>query len=301
VVLPCVNQWYNWDIGIVGGKDMKQVNLILLSLILVTSIMIIPAVLVENRNRVEDGNITVMTYNIHQWFVADDVPVIQKTGEYVFTELLRVIKAENPDIIGLQESEGARFSSGNVQGVAWLAEQLDMYFYYGGSTQEQVYGNAILSVWPIIESTFEIYPRPEGIERALVYSVIDSPYGELRIFNTHLEISRFSEAQIVATEFLIDYVGTGPSIIMGDFNSAASSNLSPYSLMNSTFTYAMLESGLSVNDSRGFTNDPANPSKKIDYIWLSKNHWQVLANSFRVIGNPDASDHLGVVVDILPL
>ena len=65
------------------------------------------------------------------------------------------------DIIGLQESEGARFSSGNVQGVAWLAEQLDMYYYYGGSTQEQLYGNAILSVWPIIESTFEVYPRSE--------------------------------------------------------------------------------------------------------------------------------------------
>jgi len=278
---------------------MRQVNIILILLILVSSILIFPAVIVEDSIRVEDGNITVMTYNVHQWFVADDVPVSQKTGEYIFTELLRVIKAENPDIIGLQESEGARFSSGNVQGVAWLAEQLDMYFYYGGSTQDQLYGNAILSVWPILESTFEVYPRPEGIERALVHSVIDSPYGELRIFNTHLEISRFSEAQIVATEYLIDYVGAGPAIITGDFNSAASSNLSPYSLMNSSFTYAMLESGLSVNDSRGFTNNPANPSKKIDYIWLSRNHWQVLANTFRVIGNPLASDHLGVVVDLL--
>ncbi|MHA2504413.1 MAG: endonuclease/exonuclease/phosphatase family protein [Candidatus Kariarchaeaceae archaeon] len=278
---------------------MRLVQALLISILLASSIMIIPTLVMPAAE--DDGRITVMTYNIHQWFVADSGEATDKTGAYIFRELLSVIEDANPDIIGLQESEGARFSSGNVQGVAWLAEQLGMYYYYGGPTQEQLYGNAILSFWPIVETAYEIYPRPEGIERAMVQVSIDSPYGLLRMFNTHIEISRFDMAQKASILRLIDAVGDEPAIITGDFNVAASRNQEGYFLMNDTFTYAMLEAGIPVNDSRGFTAPAGDPRAKIDYIWLSKGDWQVFPDSFKVVGNPDASDHLAVVVDILPL
>ena len=77
-----------------------------------------------------DG-IKIMSFNIHQFFIQDPSSVSEKQGDYIFNNLLNYIENEKPDIIGLQEAEGARFSSGHVQGVAWLAEHLNMYYYYG--------------------------------------------------------------------------------------------------------------------------------------------------------------------------
>jgi len=76
-----------------------------------------------------DEGIKIMSFNIHQFFIQDPSAISEKQGDYIFSNLLSYIKNENPDIIGLQESEGARFSSGHIQGVAWLAEHLNMYYY----------------------------------------------------------------------------------------------------------------------------------------------------------------------------
>ncbi len=242
--------------------------------------------------------IRVMTYNIHQYYVLDPSDIEDKTGRYVFDELLKVIKESGADIIGLQENEGLRLSSGNQNGVAWLASQLGMYYYYGPATSEQIYGEAILSRWPIIQQEWKQYPRPEGIERGVMYVVIDSPIGQLNVFNTHFEIDRFKTAQREEANFLIDYVGDRKAIILGDFNTRSDENNEAYHLLYNRFTYGLVESGLHPNATEGFTSPAHAPTHKIDYIWLTRGDWNVLPDSYAIYGNPDASDHLAVLIEL---
>jgi len=263
---------------------------------LVLSGMMTSIYLPVNPSEQQQQLIRVMSYNLHQYYVADDVMPFQKSGNYIFEDLLKVIQRESPKIIGFQEAEGGRLSSGNVQGVAWLAEQLDMYYYFGAPTSDQTYGNAILSEWPISTSEYKIYPRPEGIERTVTRVTINSPSGQLNVFNTHFEISRFQQAQNAQANYLINYVGSTPAIITGDFNTKFGDPT--YNILNQSFTYGMIESGLAANASQGYTSPADNPRVKIDYIWLTRGDFNVVFNSYRTIGSGLTSDHLGILVDI---
>lgn len=242
--------------------------------------------------------IKIMSFNIHQFFIQDPSSVSEKQGDYIFNNLLNYLEDEKPDIIGLQEAEGARFSSGHIQGVAWLAEHLNMYYYYGNPTSDQIYGNAILSKWKIIESNHHIFPRPEGIERSVVEVTIESPFGNINIFNTHFAISRFNDAQIEAARKLIEIIGDKKAIITGDFNVNFEDDA--YFILNNSLVQSSVIAGYELNSTEIYTASAANPTSKIDYIWLTENDWEVIDNSFKVGGDISISDHLAVIVELIP-
>ncbi len=275
--------------------NLKQISLGIWLILLISSIpLFVPPASEPKSNQI----IRIMTYNIHQFYVADYVSTTEKTGRYVFEELLKVIEAANPDIIGLQENEGLRLSSGNQNGVLWLAEKLGMHYYYGPPTSAQIYGEAILSKWPIKEQEWKQLPSPEGIERGIARVVIDSPFGELLVFNTHFEIDRFKTAQREQANFVVEYVGGQKAIVLGDFNTRADQNDEAYHILYSAFTYGLVEAGFHPNATIGFSSPATDPTHKIDYIWLTRGHWTAVPNSYKTYGNPDASDHLGVLIEL---
>lgn len=247
----------------------------------------------------EDTTLRVMTYNIHQYYVEDYVSIPEKTGNYNFEALLEVIKNASPNIIGLQESEGARISSGNQNGVEWLAAQLDMYYYYGPSSSEQIYGVSILSEWPIIEQEWRSLPRQESIERAIIRVVIDSPFGEIPVYNTHFQTSSFKIDQREQANFVVDYVGKEKALILGDFNTRADLNDEAYHILYNQFDYAWVAAGNHPNSTDSYTSPAGNPGHKVDYIWLS-GLWDVQSGSTRTYGNAQASDHLAVFTVLNP-
>ncbi len=279
--------------------NMKTIRLysgILVVFILIFSVPLLFQPLVEEP---EGDTLTVMSFNLHQYYIQDPSNLLEKTGLHTFSKVRDIIKSVDADIIGLQESEGNRLSSGNQNGVHWLAEQLDMYYYYGPPTSAQIYGNAILSKWPIIAQEWKQLPTPEGIERAIIRVVIDSPFGEILVFNTHFEIDRFKEAQRQQANFVIDYIGEQKAILLGDFNTRADLNDEAFHILNNTFTYGLIEAGFHANSTVAPTAPANNPTHKIDYIWLTKGDWNVVPYSYRAVGDPKASDHRAVVIDIL--
>ena len=247
-----------------------------------------------------NDSIKVMTYNVHQFYVQNQDTASRMTGEYTFNKLLDLIKSENPDIIALQESEGSRLSSGNQNGVFWLASKLRMHYYYGPSTAEQIYGVSFLSKWPIKTSEWVQMPNEESIERVIINAVIDSPFGEISVYNTHFQTSSYKLDQRNQANFLLDYVVNDRAIIFGDFNTASTTNGEAYHLLNSTFTYAWIEDGNHPNATNGFTSPAADPRNKIDFIWLTPNDWMVITGSVRVIGDETMSDHKAVVAELTP-
>ncbi len=242
--------------------------------------------------------IKVMNYNIHQYYQEDPNPMINKSGNYVFQNLLNVIEAENPDIVVLEESEGNRITGGNVNGVPWLASRLNMFFYYGPDTSDQIYGVSLLSKWPISSEETFMLPSTESIERVAIRCVIDHPDGEFYVVGTHFQTGKYKIDRENQAKKIVEIVGDSPTLILGDFNTRPYPSDNAYMILNNTFNDAWVWGGNDVNDTAGYTDSPLDLHSRIDYIWFTKNDWTII--DVGVTGNYKSSDHMAVFAEFTP-
>jgi endonuclease/exonuclease/phosphatase family metal-dependent hydrolase len=153
----------------------------------------------------------------------------QERREAIVAELRRV----RPDVCGLQEV----WADPDENLAAYIADKLGMYHAYApspapGKWQRKIgdasvgIGNAVLSRWPISES--DVGRLPAGDEpdegRVVLYARIDTPYGNVPCFVTHLNAacgqSELRQEQVVAVaEFMRQKGQDGyPPILTGDLN-----------------------------------------------------------------------------------
>ncbi len=273
--------------------EKKIVTLIFVGMMIISTLAMIGS-LTPPEDTSTDA-IRVMTYNIHQGYVQDPSEVGDKTGDVIFAELLSVIEEANPDILGLQESEGGRISSSNQNIVSWLATKLDMYYYYGPATSDQIYGVSILSKWPIIKQETVFLPIEESIDRAAIIVTIDSPFGEINVLNTHFQTSGYPIDQKLQADKVVELVSGDDYLVMGDFNSASTRNDEAYHILNGSLTDAWIAAGNPANSSVGFTSSASNPKNRIDHIFFTPGAFTVLTGSMQVYGSDQASDHLAML------
>lgn len=96
-------------------------------------------------------------------------------SEYRMRDL---IKDAELDIIGLLESDTQRLIMGNRDLTQHLAEDLGMYADYGPGPNKHTWGCALLSKFPILNSTHHLLPSPVGELAPLIHATLDV-YGEL--------------------------------------------------------------------------------------------------------------------------
>ncbi len=154
-------------------------------------------------------SLKILTYNIQQG--------INVSGEMNYDGQLELIRAINPDIIGLQECDPTRISGGNMDVVRYFASNLNMYSYYGPKTVTNTYGCAILSKFPISNAlSFFAYSDEEQVGSAQAQITVGS-----RVFNVFVnhpsgdeDITTIYQAQ----EMVSRTSGLADVIYMGDFN-----------------------------------------------------------------------------------
>ncbi|MHA1650387.1 MAG: endonuclease/exonuclease/phosphatase family protein [Candidatus Helarchaeota archaeon] len=200
-----------------------------------------------------------MTYNIHFGVGMDD--------ELNLERIVQNIRVENPDIIGLQEVENGRITSGGIHMAEWIARALGMYYYYYPAVNEHAFGCALLSRYPIVNITAYDMPTIQ-LERVLIHGTIQlNSTFTLDVFVTHLGLSNDNTtAQI---QFILDKTSKipGPKVLMGDFN-----------LWNNTpqiknVTSFFIDTASAYNPSNPgdtFPSWPApEPGNRIDYIFAT--------------------------------
>jgi endonuclease/exonuclease/phosphatase family metal-dependent hydrolase len=89
-----------------------------------------------------------------------------------------VIKELELDVVGLLESDLQRIIMGNRDTTQFLAEDLGMYVDYGPGPNKHTWGAALLSKFPIINSTHHLLPSPVGELAPAIHATLDM-YGEL--------------------------------------------------------------------------------------------------------------------------
>lgn len=234
------------------------------------------------------------------------------------------IQALDPDLVALQEvlcHDGKSQADEIMAGMDYFSAFGTAHDYGAGV----LFGNAVLSRWPI--SRTEVLPLPIGAStenRSLLFTEIQSPFGKLPFFVTHLnwmfheghvrETQVSAIAQHMKNETPIDGL---PPILAGDFNAQPEAaeirflkglqSLDSKSFyLADCFEQAGQGAGITFDSTRNpFAAVTYEFPRRIDYIFVrgpdKLNRGKPLAASVvfeEVVEGIAASDHYGVVAEI---
>jgi endonuclease/exonuclease/phosphatase family metal-dependent hydrolase len=248
-------------------------------LILASIVAIVIAFLVAPQPTPQSGGapaLKVLTYNIQQGYSED--------GLENYKGQLELIRSLDPDIIGLQESDTNRIAGGNSDIVRYLADNLDMYSYYGPKTVLGTFGIALLSKYPIERpGTYYLYSAGEQTASIHAQITVGETYN---LYVTHLG----NEGPLVQQEALLKVANGEDNVIMiGDFNFKPDT---PQYRM----TVEMLDDSWLLKWSSGVDEQGLDPVDRIDHIFVSPG---MAIRDARYIFSP-ASDHPAFFVVIGP-
>ena len=150
--------------------------------------------------------VRVFTYNIRQGY--------DLAGERNFDGQIDLIRTKAPDILGLQECDTARIAGGNADVVAYFADRLNMYAYYGPSPVTGTFGVALLSRY-LIENARTFYLSSLGEQVAVIEADITITGQTYKVYVTHLG----NGGPIFQQEQFLELMRGHENVIaVGDFN-----------------------------------------------------------------------------------
>jgi endonuclease/exonuclease/phosphatase family metal-dependent hydrolase len=226
--------------------------------------------------------VSVMTYNLHNGF--------NTKGKLNIDEIAKVIENNRPDIVALQEVSRGWVVSGRLDMLAWLSYRLNMPYVFG-PTADPLWGNAILSRYPIVAYSRENLPPPDlFIRRGFIVALIDLGNDQqIKVIATHFDhLEGDTDIRQLQAQTIIDFWGgLDRTVLLGDLNAG------PQSPEINKLSYSGLEdAGLRWKSTNTYPSN--NPQERIDYIWTSLD---LMANDVGVLSST-ASDHLPVVAVI---
>ncbi|CAN8105366.1 unnamed protein product [Discula destructiva] len=119
-----------------------------------------------------------------------------------------LIKEMELDVVGLLESDLQRVIMGNRDTTQYLAEDLGMYVDYGPGPNKHTWGAALLSKFPILNSTHHLLPSPVGELAPAIHATIEA-YGQLvDVFVFHSGQEEDPEDRRLQTEYLSKLMGS---------------------------------------------------------------------------------------------
>jgi endonuclease/exonuclease/phosphatase family metal-dependent hydrolase len=156
--------------------------------------------------------LTIATYNVHQWFGTD--------GQRDFDRGVRVIRDLNADIVGLQE-----FTVPHHGGIPLMEEHLavstGMRVVFGPTMLrgDTSFGNVLLHRHDVLEFRRHNLPEARREPRGAIDAILRVEDKRLRVVTTHLGVKVCERKRQV--RHLLEILGnpcTGLVCLMGDFN-----------------------------------------------------------------------------------
>ncbi len=266
--------------------DRTVTNRVLIVMIL---LLIIPVFQLITWQKPEEANLSggpvrIVNYNLHNG--------VDPKGHLGLEALARVIEAENPDVVGLQEVSRGWVVNGSVDMLAWLSQRLGMTALYGPTADGQ-WGNAILTRLPVLD--YENRPLPPDdllLRRGYMVSHMDRGAGKnIQFINTHYH-HKDGDSYIRLDQSLaiLGFWNEQPNtIIVGDLNAEHGEP--------EIDIFAQAEFGDVLDITGvfpGYTNPVPDPYRRIDYIWITPD----LQPTDAIVPPDEASDHLAVSVTL---
>jgi endonuclease/exonuclease/phosphatase family metal-dependent hydrolase len=238
-----------------------------------------------------------MTYNVHGCIGMD--------GKLSPERIARVIARYAPDIVALQELDVGRWRTNHIDQAHCIADYLQMEFHFHAAlhTEEEQYGNAILTHLPMRLLKSAILPglagKPLLEPRGALCVAIDAYGTEIQLINTHLSLyKKERQAQVqslLSSDWLRHPNIHSPLILCGDFNMTPRSR--EWRKLHDRLPDAQVKLANHRPENTFFSRVP---SARIDHVFLD--------DSIEMLGieipNTElvrlASDHLPLIVELNP-
>ncbi|MEU8331012.1 endonuclease/exonuclease/phosphatase family protein [Micromonospora sp. NPDC048839] len=227
--------------------------------------------------------LTVVAYNIRMGFGLD--------GRLDLAGLTDAVDGQRPDVVLLSEVDRAWLLNGGHDTLDLLADRLGMSYVFGPAA-DPVWGDAVLSRWPVTDPRTLALPAvgaPTGAQALAV--TLDLGDGvRTAVVSTHLQPppgrGPVVQARAVA-DFATGYAAGRPLVVAGDLNTE------PGDEAFGQFTAAGLVDALA--SARPLATSPADdPREQIDHVFVSPD----LTATNPVAPRGTASDHLPVAVTL---
>jgi endonuclease/exonuclease/phosphatase family metal-dependent hydrolase len=250
----------------------------------------------EVRSRERPGaGLRLMTYNVHGCAGMD--------GRVSPRRIARVIKAQQPDVVALQELDLGRRRSRAEDQAAIIARELGMHVVFCPTVTrgEEHYGHALLSRHPLhLVKRVRLPHDPKSWwqePRSAVWVRIEVAGRNVSIITTHLGLGPNERAAQVRTLLGEEWIGSIPAdepvVLCGDFNALPGSL--PYKL-----AAARLQDVQRVGKGHRplATFSSLQPLVRLDHIFTSPHFERESAHVVRNDLTRVASDHLPLVADL---
>jgi len=218
----------------------------------------------------------IMDYNLHYGINTDGMA--DPEG------LARVIEAQNPDVVALQEVSRGWLIGGSVEMLQWLSIRLQMPYVSFAPAADTQFGNAVLSRIPFEEVAYGVLPTENIPQRRSFQVVALNLNGQtVTLINTHLSAWVGPESHVAQVQMLLDAWNGAPyTLITGDMNSQPGA-VDIQMFYDAGFDSAQDQAG----DPAAFTANSRHPDVRIDFIFGTGD----LTFSDFVIPQSQASDH----------
>lgn len=235
----------------------------------------------------------VMTYNVHGCVGMD--------GKLMPERIARVIARHDVDAICLQELDVQRKRSRGIDQAAFIAEKLQMkhYFHPSYCIEDEQYGNAILSRYPIrllkMGSLPKLGSSKQFEPRGVLWVELNLGSTNIQILNTHLSIwprERLYQTRALLGDWIGDAWNKQPLLLCGDFN--ASPGSASYRLLNHKFKDAQKKLK---NHRPGKTWWSPHPITRIDHIFMNPYFDVVKITVPETVLECSASDHRPLIAE----
>lgn len=211
------------------------------------------------------------------------------TRKFSTNQIANVIKLYNPDIIGLNEVRGEKFTA--TADESWFPQIKELseksgykYYYHGVAIKlNGPYGNAILSKYPL--KNIETISIPDPLikdEKAFYESrcIIKAEIEDFTLLVTHVGLAKSEQLNALTTiNLLLDNINT-KVVLMGDFN------MTPDDVNIKSLSNRLIDTSIYFKY-KTLSFPSKNPVMKIDYIFTSKDIKVIDAYIPKII----ASDH----------
>lgn len=262
-----------------------------------------------------------------------------------WAERLALIRGQltelSPDVLGLQEvlrlipnEQQPPVPTPSNDQASEIAEGLGYNIAYGIAADYSgglKFGNALLTRYKILDSrTFRLPGADSGETRSMLYALLETPWGRLPVFVTHLNWKlhhgavRMKQVVYVAERIFVlapveaDFL---PPLLMGDFNAGPTTDEIRYLkgehvvegrsvYFADVWDYAESQGpGYTYARDNAFALSNGEPSRRIDYIFVRGPDKQLRGEPHNVrlafhhpvsgaAGTVWPSDHYGVVCDV---
>jgi len=240
--------------------------------------------------------VRVMTYNVHSCIGMD--------GKISPERIARVIARHEPDIVTLQELDLKRQRTGGMDQPHIIAKELEMMYHFHPniSIEEEHYGNAVLSRYPIKLVKAAALPglseKPFLEPRGAIWCTVDMGGGlSLQLFNTHLGLrsaERLVQVKALGSDEWLHHPGCrGPMVLCGDFNALPRSPACNYLSRSLVDAQTEMEGHTPLSTWFGHM-----PLGRIDHVFISSDIMVERIVVSKTDLDKKASDHLPLIVDL---